>query len=131
MDEKKPGNRPRTGNSTSFKKGQSGNPSGRPKQTPEEKDTLRAIRELAPEAVNVLRGILRSKKTSAAVRLKAAEAVLNRTYGKAETPVKLDVETGEEASARRFMESLTDAELAEYEKLCQKLNDREAKQGDM
>ena len=90
MADKKPGNRQRTGNATSFKPGQSGNPNGRPKQTAEQKDAMQAIRDLAPEAARVLHNMLTDAETPAAQRLKAAEMILERTYGKPEAKVAMD-----------------------------------------
>lgn len=90
MAEKNPENRQRTGNSTSFKAGQSGNPGGRPRKTQEQKDALEAIRNLAPEASQVLHSIMRSASTPPAARLKAVEIVLDRTYGKPDMAVKVE-----------------------------------------
>lgn len=73
-----------------FQKGQSGNPSGRPKNTPEQIDALAAIRDLAPNAAQVLQAIMEDAKAPAAARIRAAVEVLDRTYGKAETPIKVD-----------------------------------------
>ena len=89
MADKKPGNRQRSGNATSFKPGQSGNPNGRPKQTAEQKDALQAIRDLAPEAARVLHNMLTDTEAPAAQRLKAAEMVLERAYGKPEAKVEV------------------------------------------
>lgn len=73
-----------------FQKGQSGNPSGRPKNTPEQQDALAAIRDLAPNAAQVLQAIMEDANAPAAARIRAAVEVLDRTYGKAETPIKVD-----------------------------------------
>lgn len=73
-----------------FAPGQSGNPSGRPKTTPEQQDALAAIRALAPNAAEVLSNIMSDEKAAPAARLKAAEIVLERTYGKAEAPVRVE-----------------------------------------
>jgi plasmid stability protein len=89
MAEKKPANRKRTGNSTSFKPGQSGNPKGRPKQTPEQQDALQAIRNLAPEAAEVLHNMLTGEDVPYPQKLKAAELILERTYGKADARVEV------------------------------------------
>lgn len=75
-----------------FRKGQSGNPSGRPKNTPEQKDALAAIRDLAPNAADVLQQIMVAPNAPAAARIRAAVEILDRTYGKAETPIKVDDE---------------------------------------
>lgn len=73
-----------------FQPGQSGNPSGRPKATPEQKDALAAIRDLAPEASSVLLSVMRDERSPAAARLRAVEIVLERTYGKAEASLRVD-----------------------------------------
>lgn len=73
-----------------FLKGQSGNPSGRPKNTPEQNDALAAIRDLAPTAATVLEDIMADPNAPAAARIRAAVEVLDRTFGKAETPIKVD-----------------------------------------
>lgn len=73
-----------------FQKGQSGNPSGRPKNTPEQLDALAAIRDLAPDAANVLQQIMQDERAPAAARIRAAVEILDRTYGRAETPLKVD-----------------------------------------
>ena len=90
MAEKQPQNRKRSGNKTSFKPGQSGNPGGRPKATPEQRDALAAIRDLAPEASSVLLSVMRDERSPAAARLRAVEIVLERTYGKAEASLRVD-----------------------------------------
>lgn len=78
-----PANRAKTGNKTSFKPGQSGNPNGRPKQTQEQKDALAMMKGLAPVAVEWLQKILTDSKTKPETRLRAIEMVLDRVYGKA------------------------------------------------
>ena len=75
-----------------FRKGQSGNPSGRPKNTPEQKDALAAIRDLAPNAADVLQQIMVDPNAPAAARIRAAVEILDRTYGKAVTPIEVDDE---------------------------------------
>lgn len=92
MEQTQPQNRQKTGNKTSFKPGQSGNPAGRPRKTPEQKDALAAIRDLAPNAASVLQEIMSDPSAPAAARIRAAVEILDRTYGKAETPIKVEDE---------------------------------------
>lgn len=64
---------------------QPGNPygAGRPKQTQEQKDALAMLRAAAPTAIKTLLEVMESKKARGADRLKAAEMVIQYTYGKA------------------------------------------------
>ena len=101
-----PANRTRTGNKTSFKPGQSGNPKGRPKQTKEQKDALAMIRDMAPEAVERLREIIRDPKVKAEAQIKAIEIVLERTYGR---PAAYDPTQG--SAVNGLLQSLLDMEL--------------------
>lgn len=73
-----------------FEPGKSGNPNGRPKLTARQRDALEAIRTLAPSASLVLEDILNDKGASPAVRLKAVEMILDRTYGKPDMAVKVE-----------------------------------------
>lgn len=71
-----------------FRKGQSGNPGGRPKD-------LSGFRELAraygTDALRALLAVMRSRKSPAAARVSAAVAILDRAYGKPVQSVGLDV----------------------------------------
>lgn len=80
----------RGNNGNGFKKGQSGNPGGRPKRTAEEKDALEQIKKLAPRVPAMLQEIMEDKNASPAYKLKVADIILERTYGKAEAAVKVD-----------------------------------------
>ncbi len=72
-----------------FHPGQSGNPSGRHKCTKEEKEAMDAIRSLDHIAVEKLESLLKSDDVSAAVKVKICELILDRTYGKVETAVRV------------------------------------------
>src|SRR5262245_37340459 len=62
---------------TSWQKGQSGNPGGRPKVAAEVKELAR---QHGPEAIETLIRLMRSKNDGIAIR--AAEALLARGYGR-------------------------------------------------
>lgn len=74
-----PQNRTKTGR---FKPGSSGNPGGRPKRTPEQRDALEAVKSLAPDAVRTMERLLKAKNTSPTLKVRIAEIVLDRAYGK-------------------------------------------------
>lgn len=70
-----------------FEKGKSGNPSGRPKDNPELKE---ACRSHTMECIAVLVGIVNNSKSKDNDRIKAAEVLLDRGYGKPVQSVDLD-----------------------------------------
>ncbi len=74
---------------TRFKKGKSGNPNGRPKLTPAQKDALETIKSLAPKAAEVMGNILDSKTASLYAKIQVITLILNRTYGLPESSVKV------------------------------------------
>ena len=74
---------------TRFKKGQSGNPNGRPKLTDEQKNALETIKSLAPKAAAVMKEILDSKTASLYAKIQVITLILNRTYGLPESSVKV------------------------------------------
>ena len=85
--------------STSFKKGQSGNPNGRPPRPEARKifaDVKAAARELTQEAIGTLAAIMKDPKAPAAARISAAVALLDRGHGRPfqAVDVKLDWDFG-------------------------------------
>ncbi len=65
-----------------FAPGQSGNPSGRPKATPEEIDLLAKIKSLSPKAVTALESVLDDPDATADAKIRAANIVIERQLGK-------------------------------------------------
>lgn len=72
-----------------FKPGQSGNPSGCPKRTQEELDGLEKIRKLAPGVAAKMKEMLAAPKVPAIAKVRILEIILERTYGKPESSLKL------------------------------------------
>ena len=72
-----------------FAKGQSGNPSGKKKTTQEELDALEEIRKLAPGVAEKMKEMLDAPRVPAIAKVRILEIILERTYGKPETALKL------------------------------------------
>lgn len=66
-----------------FMPGQSGNPSGRPKQTASERKTLGKLKKLTDRVPETLQSLLDDDKTPAPLKVKICEMLLDRTFGKA------------------------------------------------
>ena len=74
-----------------------GNPGGgRPRNTQEQKDALQQIRDLAPTAAEEMRRILTDPEESSALKVRIAEIVLDRTYGKPRQDVDATLSRGED-----------------------------------
>lgn len=76
----------------SYAPGQSGNPGGRPKMSPEMKE---ALSRFGPRAIEILTSIAENTRAKDADRIRAAEVLLDRYYGK---PVQQTELTGEEGT---------------------------------
>jgi len=95
-------------NATTFRKGQTGNPHGRPKLPEELKAAFRAD---AIDALKVLEQIMRSTKARPEARIKAAEVILNRGYGTPTQSVELTGKDGGPVESMTHEQAL--ARLAE------------------
>lgn len=71
-----------------FKKGQSGNPSGRPKVPVHLKEMAKGFTQ---EAVDTLAQVMRDVTAPPAARVKASECLLDRAWGKAESNANVTV----------------------------------------
>ena len=85
-----------------FPKGVSGNPGGRPKVLG---DVQELAREQSPQAINTLAKIMTDEKAPPAARVAAANALLDRGYGKPTQPISKTV-------AKVDPNSMSDEELA-------------------
>lgn len=90
------------GENGQFLPGKSPNPGGRPRQTEEEKDALEEIRKLAPGVAERMTKLLDNPKVPAIAKVRIIEIILERTYGKPETAIRLnaDIQSNEAARAR-------------------------------
>lgn len=83
-----------------FKKGQSGNPGGRPAKTAEEKDVAALARAHSPEAIERLVHWMRSDNAKASGS--AAQAILNRAYGTPRQQVDAKVDGSLQIVVKQF-----------------------------
>ena len=79
---RKPGPKPGQRHPGQWKPGQSGNPSGRPKKSPEMKDLERRCRESAEDALRLLLELVNDEDAPRRDRLYAAREILDRGFGK-------------------------------------------------
>ena len=83
--------------STSFRKGQSGNPGGMPKRTTEQakiwSDVKEAAKAVTQEAIDTLVETMRAGNAPYAAKVSAAMALLDRGWGKAKESVDITHKT--------------------------------------
>jgi hypothetical protein len=99
-----------------FQPGQSGNPGGRRRKSDDDRKVEELARSLGEDAVNTLASIMKDAKAPASARSAAAQAVLDRGFGR---PLQSIRHGGEEDAAPIRLESLSDAQL---ESLIQRLS---------
>lgn len=76
-----------------YKKGQSGNPSGKPKMTQEARDVIESCKLLSPAALEVIKEIMMNGENEKN-RLTSALAIIERAWGKPMQPT-LNEHTGD------------------------------------
>ena len=72
-----------------FRPGQSGNPAGRPKKTKEEELQMERLKKLTPTALDQMEKMLKSDRIAALAKVRLIEIILERTFGKVESAVKV------------------------------------------
>ena len=83
--------------STSYKKGQSGNPNGRPQKTEEQRALEAVCKEHTYEALTTILTIMRNGENERN-RLIAAQYVLERGWGKAKQAAEVSGQNNEQLS---------------------------------
>ena len=78
-----------------------GNTAGRNKLTGAQREALEEIRNLAPKVAAKMSDMLDDDTVPAVAKIKIMDIILDRTYGKAEAAVKVDVEQHISAEAAR------------------------------
>jgi len=78
----------RLANLRHFQKGQSGNPSGRVKIPPDVKEMARG---LTKEAIATLAAVMRDKAAPHSARVRSAEVILDRAWGRPETSTNIRI----------------------------------------
>ncbi len=84
-------------NGTSFKAGNNANPSGRPKRTPEEFELIQACKNKTPAALIVIEKLM-DGASSDAVKLNAANSIIDRGFGRATTVIDAKITAVHETS---------------------------------
>lgn len=88
-----------------FQKGRSGNPGGRPKEVAEVRDLAR---QHTTEAIKTLVSIMKNPKQAGRSRAAAAEAILNRGWGKPMQPNEHSGPGGEAIPIERIERIIVD-----------------------
>jgi hypothetical protein len=88
-----------------FQPGQSGNPCGRKRKTDDDRKVEELARAYGLEAIETLASIMRSAKAPASARSAAAQAVLDRGFGRPQQSIR---HGGEEDAAPIRIESMSD-----------------------
>lgn len=92
-----------------FQPGVSGNPGGRPKDTPEVKQMKDLARRRSLRAIEIATEIMESPNTKDADRLKAIDIILDRAFGRPTTAV--EPEESERNGAEMIYEAIQGLQL--------------------
>ena len=76
-----------------FRPGHSGNPAGRPADTQETKEGKELLRAASPAACQLLCNTINDPSAKLELRIKCAEIVLDRVYGKPQQAVEVDAKS--------------------------------------